>query len=93
MSIFENEIDYSYFVFFHENTAVELSGYFETDIWNCLVLQMAHEEPFARQAIIAIGALTMTTNVTAASMNPEFFGPIARRHYDYALRQYGKLYS
>jgi hypothetical protein len=51
---------------------------------------MVHEEPFALKAVIAIGALTLSTHVTSASMKPKFSGPIARRHYDNALRQYGK---
>ena len=84
-------MEYNYFEFFRDKTALELSGYFDTDVWNRLVLQICHEEDFARQAVIAIGALTKTTAIAAACTEGlDFLEQPARRHYDYALRQYGK---
>lgn len=82
-------IEHNYFDFFCNNTALDLSGYFDTDIWNRLVLQICSEEPFARQAVVAIGALTKSTDVVADIVNPETL-EAARSHYEYALQQYGK---
>lgn len=87
----QNDTEYGYFEVFRNKTALELSGFFDTNIWHRLVLQICHEEAFARHVVIAIGALTKTTAVAASCKNgPGFLDVSARQHYDYALQQYGK---
>lgn len=88
---FLNDTDYRYFELFRNETVSELSGFFDTDIWDRLILQYCHEEAFARQAAIAMGALTRATAEDAQHHEGRVFLEVsARLHYDYALEQYGK---
>ena len=45
------------FYFFRQKTAPQLSGFFEDDFWERLLLQAAHHEPSLRHAILALGSL------------------------------------
>jgi hypothetical protein len=84
--------EYNCFEYFRHNTAKDLSGYFDTDIWNRLILQICYTELFARHAAIAIGALTKSASVSAASIcgNTKTGEGSARHHYEFALKQYAK---
>ncbi|KAL2060701.1 hypothetical protein VTL71DRAFT_9342 [Oculimacula yallundae] len=86
---FQDAIEYSYFDFFCENTASELSGYFDTSVWNCLVLQIGSHETFAQETIIAIGALAKS--IHTVPLHADFVDlQEGRSHYQYAIRRYGK---
>ena len=90
----QDEDEYRYFKIFRDRTASELSGYFESNVWDRLILQVCHEEPFARHAVVAIGALNKTLEIhhenstyagqTRATMSS------AQYHHAFALQQYGK---
>ncbi|PQE03011.1 C6 zinc finger domain protein [Rutstroemia sp. NJR-2017a BVV2] len=45
------------FQYFVTNTAVELSGYFDSSFWEQLILQASVAEPSLRHAVIGLGAL------------------------------------
>jgi hypothetical protein len=84
------EDEASYFVTFRDRTSRELSGYFESAVWNRLILQVCHAEPFARHCAVAIGALTKTNYATLGCHKFESWSPSARCHLNIALQQYGK---
>ena len=98
---FADEYEYRYFGIFNERTHLELSGYFDTKIWRRLVLQLGHSEKFVHHAVIAIGALDQTVELTRTIENAlpdeamhsalvQSRLKAARQHHDFALRQYGK---
>jgi hypothetical protein len=41
--------------FYHRNVASKVSGYFDSDFWSTLVLQLTQSEPVIRHAVAAIG--------------------------------------
>ena len=45
------------FHFFRSRTAPQLSGYFASDFWECLVPLSTHHQPAIRHAVIALAAL------------------------------------
>ncbi|KAL2784919.1 hypothetical protein BJX66DRAFT_74722 [Aspergillus keveii] len=55
--IFQTQRETRFFDFFRLQTVTDLSGWSPSTFWQRLVLQMAHSEPAARQAAIALGAL------------------------------------
>ena len=75
----KNTIEHQYFTVFRESIADQLSGYYDTAIWNCVVLQACHDESWARNLVIAIGALYK-------SLGREGSVRERKRHYLFALR-------
>lgn len=57
---FAQHQDGLYFQLFRSHTANELSGYFDSVFWSCLVLQECHSEASIRHAVVALGALYKT---------------------------------
>ncbi|KPM38202.1 hypothetical protein AK830_g8352 [Neonectria ditissima] len=45
------------FYYFQHNTALEFSGYFDSDLWSSLVLQISRRETCVRQMVVALGLL------------------------------------
>ncbi|KAF7543414.1 hypothetical protein G7Z17_g10759 [Cylindrodendrum hubeiense] len=43
--------------FFQHNTALEFSGYFNSDLWSSLVLQVSRRETCVQQMVVALGLL------------------------------------
>jgi hypothetical protein len=58
-TFFRNEQERQYFKIFSNETADQLSGYFETELWNRLVLQACESSSSIRHAVIAIGTLDL----------------------------------
>jgi hypothetical protein len=44
------------FNFFQQKTSREVQGRFQSDLWECLVLQIGHQEPSILHAVISIGS-------------------------------------
>lgn len=59
-SIHSTELESRYFQTFSEQTAHELSGYYDSSFWTRLVLQESHQSPAIRHAVIALGAMTQS---------------------------------
>ncbi|KAH8679738.1 hypothetical protein BGZ60DRAFT_400577 [Tricladium varicosporioides] len=90
---FANECEYRYFLVFQKNAAPDLSGYFDSEVWNRMVLQACNEEEYARYAVVAIGALHKTLEVSRARVKGKIeirSGEEGSTHYTFALQQYGK---
>ncbi|KAF7939977.1 uncharacterized protein EAE98_000104 [Botrytis deweyae] len=83
---------YQYFEFFKNKNASLLSGYFDTDFWERLVLQLCHQKEFVKHAVVALGSL-------ARNMEVDFDSPLSNNtrhtapseHYLFALREYSKF--
>ena len=45
------------FDFFLNRTATQLSGFWGSDFWRCLILRATHHQPAIRHAVLALGSL------------------------------------
>lgn len=78
------------FLVFQENAASQLSGYYESSVWDRVVLQACHEEQWARKVVVAIGALHHhRTLSTEPARGPGERERERKSHYLFALQQYG----
>jgi Fungal Zn(2)-Cys(6) binuclear cluster domain len=59
--LFDSEQDLRYFRIFCQETAHQISGPFNTGLWNRLMPQASEAVPFVRHAIIAVAALSKIT--------------------------------
>jgi hypothetical protein len=93
-TIFATEKEHRFYHLFVTKTATSLSGFFESEIWNGIVLQACQTEPSIRHAVIAIGALDMS----GMRVQDEKEGRLAFSKKDeatikdhhFALKQYSK---
>jgi len=84
-----------YYQLFQEQTANELSGFFDSAFWRRSVLQECHSEASIRHAVVALGALYKTLEKSAesppgsptAEQDP---ADTAWRHWEMAVRQYSR---
>jgi hypothetical protein len=75
------------FHFFLQNTAAELSGYYDSSFWEGLILAASAQEPSLRHAVIAIGALHedfSQKRLMCSTPSPDDYGA------EFALNQYAK---
>ena len=92
---FQTEDEHRYFLTFRDRTAMLLSEYFNSAVWNKLMLQLCHREAFIAHAIVAIGALDKTME---SGLGTGLDGsPSSQRgsqwHHEFALQQYSKALS
>lgn len=91
--LFQVDSEYAYFTTFKERAAPELSGYFDTRVWNRTILQMCHQEEFARHAVIALGALHTTMEMVQNAdelPSTETQKTLGQYHHQFALQYYGR---
>jgi hypothetical protein len=75
------------FHYFLQNTAAELSGYYDSSFWESLILAASAQEPSLRHAVIAIGALHSDFSqkkLGYSTPSPDDYGT------EFALSQYAK---
>jgi hypothetical protein len=91
--------EYRYFKLFCDRTSKQLSGCFPSDLWSHIVLQTSETEPSVRHAVVAIGALDMTSSAIQtirSNLGLEWMHHAhssivrAKNHHDLAFQQYGK---
>ena len=79
------------FDFFLNRTAVQLSGFWSSDFWGCLLLRATHHQPAIRHAVIALGSLHERFEAGDKSfLNPVWDvreGGFALKHYNHAIQQ------
>jgi hypothetical protein len=87
-----NDLEACYFRIFQEQTALELAGAFHLSLWDGLVLQASRDEPFARHAVVALGALNMFYKAQPHGDNSILtaHSPTPDEHRRFALLQYDK---
>ncbi|KAL2838351.1 hypothetical protein BJX68DRAFT_249085 [Aspergillus pseudodeflectus] len=75
------------FNYFHSFTVPMMNGWFDHQVWNSLVLQMAQAESAIAHAIVAVSALQEVTESTGVAILPE---DMADRTHRFALYQYSR---
>jgi hypothetical protein len=87
----ESEIENRYFRYFQQTAAMGLDGAWGWSLWNSLMLQTSHQEPFVWHSIIAIGAL-LKSHETAhlAGVRPRSVAipHMAKLHRNFAIVKY-----
>jgi hypothetical protein len=83
--LFQTETEHLYFRRFQDDIASGLSGTLETSLWNRLMLQACHDEPFVRSAVVAISALSTSKSLPIGSSTE-----IVSQHTEFALQQYNQ---
>ena len=79
--LFRNEQEDRSFRIFSQETSRQLAGYFESGLWNRIVLQASETSVAVRHAVIAIGALNLKT----WSFNGE---AVEKRRREFVYHQY-----
>ncbi|KAG4433042.1 hypothetical protein IFR05_011481 [Cadophora sp. M221] len=82
--LFQTPHEYQAFQTFCSRTSHELSSAFSTDLWTRLMLQACETSPSIRHAVVAIGALNLST----PSPWPE--SSVGTLRHQFAFRQYSK---
>jgi hypothetical protein len=88
----ETEVENRYLRYFHEETTGGFQSAWDWTLWNRLMLQGCHHEPFIRDAVIAIGALhksLRTLSSAAQTLDAGTAQPMAKLHREFAYRKYG----
>ncbi|OBT66191.1 hypothetical protein VE03_05131 [Pseudogymnoascus sp. 23342-1-I1] len=87
----ESEVENRYFRYFQETNTTGLDGTWGWALWNSLMLQTSHQEPFVRHSIIAIGALLKShESAYLAGVRPRsvVIPYIAKLHRNFAISKY-----
>jgi hypothetical protein len=101
---FRTDDEYRYFELYRTKTAYYLGGYFESDLWTKIILQSSETEEYVRDAVMALGALSMTSSTVQGQRDPEVPKtnprPVvmphekrietSKEHYMFALRHYSR---
>lgn len=88
---FKDDLEWRYFKHFCDNLAVDLSGPFKTDLWARYIPQTGEIEPFVRNAIIALGALSLGQNEDPEDEEEHNEQQVVSRHEAYATSKYVKV--
>jgi hypothetical protein len=85
-TFFQDGTEYQYFLNYQEEAAMELSGPFDTRLWNRVVLQACHSEPSLCRLTTALGALHRAARMRRSTCHEDE----ACLHEKYALKEYGR---
>lgn len=89
--MFQNQQEQQYFRLFADQIAPHLAGSFQTDLWDCLVLQACEREKSILHAIIAVAALESTSkSFQGKSVKGVQDSTATKEHHQFALQQYQK---
>ena len=89
----ETEVENRYLKYFHHETTSGFQSAYDWTLWNRIMLQGCHHEPFIRYAVVAIGALhksLRTLSSTGQEPHAKDTDPMARLHREFAYLTYGK---
>jgi hypothetical protein len=76
------------FYYLRERTIYDISGYFESEFWDRLVLQISHTEPTVRHALLALSSLCETYE--SENINQDPTNNQDKFRIQFALQQYNK---
>jgi hypothetical protein len=85
-AIFQDNREYSYFLYFQEEAAPNISGLFDRDLWNHVILQASWKESSLSGLVASLGALYKAGSSKAVTFSKEEKDP----HQQYAFQQYGR---
>jgi hypothetical protein len=85
-AVFEDNREYSYFLYFQEEAALDISGPFDRGLWNHVILQASWNEPSLSGLVASLGALYKAGSSKAVTLSKEETDP----HQQYAFQQYGR---
>ncbi|KAN0098436.1 hypothetical protein V8E51_014099 [Hyaloscypha variabilis] len=75
------------FYYLREHAVYDISGYFESEFWDRLVLQIGHTEPSVRHALLALSSLCETyESQDLIDAQSRFRVHFALHHYNTAVR-------
>lgn len=83
---FQDDHQERYFHLFRNETAIELSGGFGSELWSRLVPQACHGEPCILHCAVALSALSKAFKLGRSPAHYHTSEP----HHEYALQQYSK---
>ncbi|KAF2681340.1 hypothetical protein K458DRAFT_372254, partial [Lentithecium fluviatile CBS 122367] len=89
----ETEVENRYLRYFHQETTCGFQSAWDWTLWNRLMLQGCHHEPFIRDAVVAISALHKSLRMLSSiehGLRTDTTESIAKLHREYAYRMYGK---
>ena len=76
--------------FFLNRTASQLSGFWDSDFWGCLILRATHHQPAIRHAVLALGSLHERFEAGDKSVLTPIWdqgeGGFALQHYNRAIQ-------
>lgn len=79
------------FDFFLNRTASQLSGFWDSDFWDCLILRATHHQPAIRHAVLALGSLHERFEAGDSSVLKPIWdkreGGFALKQYNHAIQQ------
>jgi hypothetical protein len=78
------------FAFFQASTVPKMAGFFDSCLWNKLVLPMCHAEPAVSHAVIALSTLHEDLEIHGTPLPREDLGNDRHR---FAMEQYGRALS
>jgi hypothetical protein len=80
--LFQNDLEHRCFRIFCDKFATQLGGNVESPVWNRLILQASEQEEAIRQAVIAIGALDLSSPSAL-----DWHNAFATRKFGYAIKE------
>ena len=85
-----NDQERRYLHYFHTHAASDLAGYFDSNFWNHLILQVSHSEPAVQHGLIALSSIHETLQAGALrGVGLDRVAPSQR----FTLQQYNKALS
>jgi hypothetical protein len=81
--LFANDQEFQYFKIFADTTSASLAEYLDITLWSQIVLQASQQETFIKHAIIALGALNKSRDITGQAL------VAGNAHYQIAFQHYG----
>jgi hypothetical protein len=85
-AVFQDNREYSYFLYFQEEAALDISSHFDQSLFNHVIIQSSWNEPSLCQLVASLGALYKTGSPKALDLSREE----TDLHRQYAVQQYGR---
>ena len=87
LSLPGSEKERRYFEYSRQRSVVELSGYFDSDFWDQLILQVSHHDSAVRHAVIALGSLYEKFDIQREVDRPQAQATVCRKD---SIEQYNQ---
>lgn len=78
------------FDYFRQRSVLEFSGYFDSNFWDQLILQVSHDDPAVRHAVIALGSLYEKFDIQREVIRSQAQATVCRQD---SIEQYNQALS